>query len=143
MKFNAFEINGHNYLWFYISFINHNCRPNCTLFGFNELYNLRACVDIPRKGTEIFINYVVDFDIWEKSKTTDERKKDIEQKWGFNCRCDMCEKPTDTDRDFRRLTRLRDRRLHLEKGEALQLGKVKIRKRLDRYLNEYVELLKK
>jgi len=68
-----------------VSFFNHSCYPNSTLF-FNPCtceYEIRANVDI-KKGEEIFITYIALY------QYTNERRLELRENYGFHCLCARC-----------------------------------------------------
>ena len=72
-----------NGLWYYPSFINHNCNPNTLEFGINDIYFLYAQRDI-KKGEEItrrYFNYGLDIP----------RKQQHLAEYGFVCKCKICQ----------------------------------------------------
>ena len=77
------ESQGYGYgLWYYPSFINHNCNPNTLEFGINDIYFLYAQKDII-KGEEITRrNFHYGLDV------TQRYAKFIS--YGFVCRCEVC-----------------------------------------------------
>ena len=77
------ESQGYGYgLWYYPSFINHNCNPNTLEFGINDIYFLYAQKDI-QKGEEItrrYFNYGLDIT----------RRYENFSGYGFLCKCEVC-----------------------------------------------------
>ena len=77
------ESQGYGYgLWYYPSFINHNCNPNTLEFGINDIYFLYAQKDI-KKGEEItrrYFNYGLDIT----------RRYANFSGYGFVCKCEVC-----------------------------------------------------
>ena len=77
------ESQGYGYgLWYYPSFINHNCNPNTLEFGINDIYFLYAQKDI-KKDEEItrrYFNYGLDIT----------RKYANCSGYEFVCKCEVC-----------------------------------------------------
>ena len=114
---NAFNIHGSENIWAYISFLNHSCVPNAHVEQYSAEvgYNLRACVDLPRPGTEVNINYKPDWNITSRRRSrrpaqkSAERWTQIQDQWGFRCQCSACRDPVGTDRDYARMLFLEGR----------------------------------
>ena len=73
-----------NGLWYYPSFFNHSCIPNCFYFGFGDILIIISICEIePNK--ELFLNYLDN--VMEYGK----RQKYLKEKYNFICNCQLCE----------------------------------------------------
>ena len=74
-----------NGLWYYPSFFNHSCIPNCFYFGFGDILIIISICEIePNK--ELFLNYLDN--VMEYGK----RQKYLKEKYNFICNCQLYEK---------------------------------------------------
>ena len=73
-----------NGLWYYPSFFNHSCIPNCYHFGFGDILIIIAVNDI-ESNSELFLNYLDDDMLYEK------RQKILKEIYDFDCNCELCE----------------------------------------------------
>jgi len=71
-------------LWIMPSYINHSCWPNSVRSFLGDLLIVRAARDIS-EGEEITITY------FENESSVQKRQKALYSKWGFNCKCTLCE----------------------------------------------------
>ena len=71
-------------LWYYPSFINHSCLPNCDYIGIGNFIFILSIQDIDI-NEEITISYVAN-EI-EYSERIEKLKY-----WGFKCQCKLCKK---------------------------------------------------
>lgn len=84
-----------------VSRFNHSCAPN--LYYITDENNITHCIAVRpiKKGEQLFISYLDEM----KFQSTEERKKYIEDKWSFTCKCDKCFPTTSTqcveDRSFK------------------------------------------
>lgn len=65
------------------SLFNHSCLPNAGVVQNSFRSEVRAVTDI-EAGEEVLINYI------DPLATSDERKKDIKERYGFDCGCLAC-----------------------------------------------------
>lgn len=67
-----------------MSMINHSCSPNLHNYA---VRNQRCCVTIRpvKKGHQLFTTYLTDGD-----KPLKQRRKELMQWWGFECKCEYC-----------------------------------------------------
>ncbi|KAI5808154.1 hypothetical protein DFH27DRAFT_598952 [Peziza echinospora] len=64
--------------------INHSCAPNCVLeFCGREV--VVTCIRPVRVGEELTFSYID-----EKGKGLEERRRELEERWFFLCRCEKC-----------------------------------------------------
>lgn len=68
-----------------ISFFNHSCSPNVLNFLEGPTMHCIACRHIER-GEQLFIDYKQ----FSKYITTENRRKELEEAWGFECNCVRC-----------------------------------------------------
>ena len=73
-----------NGLWYYPSFFNHSCIPNCYHFGLGDILIIIAVNDI-ESNSELFLNYLDDDMLYEK------RQKILKEIYDFDCNCELCE----------------------------------------------------
>ena len=71
-------------IWYYPSFFNHSCIPNCYYFGYGDILIIIAVNDI-EKNRELFLNYLMD-DILP----FDKRQNILKSKYDFYCDCELC-----------------------------------------------------
>ena len=89
IKFNSFSYCKHekhklNGLWYFPSFFNHSCIPNCYYFGFGDILIIISLSDI-EADNELFINYCVNDMDYES------RQKCFKQNYNFYCNCQLCQ----------------------------------------------------
>lgn len=77
------------HLYLITSFFNHSCCPNVAIFGKNNLSICKAILPI-QKGDQLFVSYVDEDD--DELKTVAGRKNFLQNNFGFNCKCSICEK---------------------------------------------------
>ena len=104
-------------LWFYPSFFNHSCIPNCIYFGFGDILIIIAVNEID-KNSELFINY------YSVDALYDERQTYIQDNYNFKCKCELCEYEGKKIKENKEnkilneyLTRLRNNFLKNDKGQ--------------------------
>ncbi|CAG8608811.1 15820_t:CDS:10 [Funneliformis caledonium] len=66
------------------SLINHSCRPNCIIV-FEKSKMMVRCIEPIVIGQEITINYT------DLSQSGEERRKELQDRYFFLCRCELCE----------------------------------------------------
>lgn len=78
-----------------LSRFNHSCTPK--LHHFFDEDDVVHCVAVRpiKKGEQVFINYLVGM----KFDSIEERKKYIEETWGFSCTCEICAQKNTTQPD--------------------------------------------
>ena len=89
IKFNSFHAffpgkpisNG---LWYFPSFFNHSCIPNCYYFGFGDILIIISISDI-EADNELFINYLINDMDYES------RQKCLKENYHFYCNCQLCQ----------------------------------------------------
>ncbi|CAI2185125.1 7862_t:CDS:10 [Funneliformis geosporum] len=67
-----------------VSLINHSCRPNCIII-FEKSKMIVRCIEPIVIGQEITINYT------DLSQSGEERRKELQDRYFFLCRCELCE----------------------------------------------------
>jgi hypothetical protein len=67
-----------------VSLINHSCRPNCIVVFVKSKMMVR-CIEPIMKDQEITINYT------DLSQPGEERRKELQDRYFFLCRCELCE----------------------------------------------------
>ncbi|PKC13975.1 SET domain-containing protein [Rhizophagus irregularis] len=66
------------------SLINHSCQPNCVVV-FEKSKMMIRCIEPIMKDQEITINYI------DVSQPGEERRKELQDRYYFICRCELCE----------------------------------------------------
>ncbi|KAF2720154.1 hypothetical protein K431DRAFT_95811 [Polychaeton citri CBS 116435] len=80
-------------LWPKVSMANHSCYPNAVWSWIGDMIVVRATTQI-KEGEEIFLSYVPSNMSYEK------RKVRLMEKYGFECRCNLCiAEGSTTDKD--------------------------------------------
>ena len=78
-------------IWPIASFFNHSCLPNVSKRRQGRIWSFSASPsgDVPtiRTGTELCITYIRGE---EDTLHVDERRRKLENGWGFTCRCPKC-----------------------------------------------------
>ena len=70
-------------IWYYPSFFNHSCIPNCYEFGFGDILIIIAVNDI-EKNKELYLNYLMNDLPYEK------RQIILKERYDFICDCELC-----------------------------------------------------
>ena len=70
-------------IWYYPSFFNHSCIPNCHEFGYGDILIIIAVNDI-EKNNELFLNYLMN------DLPYDMRQNILKEFYGFDCNCELC-----------------------------------------------------
>ena len=73
-----------NGLWYYPSFFNHSCIPNCFHFGFGDILIIIAINEI-ESNSELNLNYLNNEMLYET------RQKILKEIYDFECNCELCE----------------------------------------------------
>lgn len=78
-----------------LSRFNHSCTPK--LHHFFDEDDVVHCVALRpiKKGEQVFINYLVGM----KFNCVQDRRKYIEETWGFSCKCEICAEKNNTQPD--------------------------------------------
>lgn len=131
-------------VWFWTSFLNHDCKPNCigdsSGSGADEIISLRNVVPICERGTEITIDYML-WDIYNQEEyTVAKRRAKCLDHWSFECLCDTCKDAETTDAEFAELATLH-RRIVFDVDEALKSSMSANRVVLDEDMDRFVYLL--
>ncbi|KAG4072236.1 hypothetical protein HA402_005958 [Bradysia odoriphaga] len=79
---NQFERN----IFLAASYLNHSCLPNVAKLSKNNFAVVKAIQPIS-EGQQLFINYLDDE---STERTSEDRNKELENSYGFRCKCDLC-----------------------------------------------------
>jgi len=70
-------------IWYYPSFFNHSCIPNCYEFGFGDILIIIAVNSI-EKNKELYLNYLMNDLPYEMRQTK------LKERFDFICNCELC-----------------------------------------------------
>jgi len=89
-----------------ISLANHSCTPNATVMFDGRRIELRA-LDAIEEGEQIFISYV------DNLQSRDARRKELRERYFFECRCGKCERDEGPYDAFLRFQPVKDAKMEL------------------------------
>jgi hypothetical protein len=125
-----------------ISFMNHSCRPNAAMLTDEDEYaEVRACVDLPQKGTEISIDYFLSLNegaVRDRNvlKMVEDKKEVLKKRWKFDCACGACVDPKSTNAERKRLNEL-ETKLNCHFTTLSKLPPVNV---LEELIDEYIRI---
>ena len=77
-------------VWYVPSFINHSCLPSVHQRFIGDISIIQANTEL-KVNQEITLSYIYVY----KYDGVDERKRELRERWGFNCMCELCEFESD------------------------------------------------